>query len=219
MVEVGIFFYIFGGIAQNGTNLSQYGAQWLPDDLWSVSLQPDASLPIRYAMKEDSAPPHTFTHIDARGKPTMVDVSEKAVTERCAQARSYVALGKTVVEALTQTSEGSQELYSKKGPVFQTAIIAGTMAVKKTSELIPFCHPLSIEKCRIDIAITEAYEVCIDCTVQVSGKTGVEMEALTGATVVALTIYDMCKALSHDIVIRETKLMEKRGGKQDFVRE
>ena len=170
-------------------------------------------------MKEDSDPSHTLTHIDAQGKPTMVDVSDKAITQRSAWARSYVVLGKTVAEALTRSAEGSQELYSKKGPVFQTAIIAGTMAVKKTSELIPFCHPLPIDKCLINIALSEAYEICIDCTVQVSGKTGVEMEALTGASVAALTIYDMCKALSHDIVIRETKLMEKSGGKQDFMRE
>ena len=93
------------------------------------------------------------------------------------------------------------------------------MAVKKTSDLIPFCHPLAIEKCDIAISLADGYEVRIDCTVQVFGKTGVEMEALTGATVAALTLYDMCKALSHDIIIKETQLIEKSGGKQDFVRE
>ena len=169
-------------------------------------------------MKEDTTSRKTFTHIDKQGKPTMVDVSDKAITERMARARSYVALDKTIVASLTESPEGAQELYSKKGPVFQTAIIAGTMAVKKTSELIPFCHPLAIEKCHITIFLTDSYEACVDCTVQVSGKTGVEMEALTGATVAALTIYDMCKALSHDIVIREAKLMEKSGGKRDFTR-
>ena len=159
-----------------------------------------------------------LTHVDERGKPTMVDVSDKEVTARAARARSYVVLGEDLARTLTATSDGASELYSKKGPVFQTAIVAGTMAVKKTSELIPFCHPLAIEKCRIVISLTDRYEVRIDCTVQVSGKTGVEMEALTGATVAALTVYDMCKALSHDIVIRETQLMEKSGGKRDFVR-
>ena len=149
----------------------------------------------------------------------MVDVSEKAATTRMAQARSYVVLGEDVVQALTDTSGNKAELYGKKGPIFQTAIIAGTMAVKKTSELIPFCHPLAIEKCQIAISLTQDYEVCIDCTVAVSGKTGVEMEALTGASVAALTVYDMCKAVSHDIVIRETQLIQKSGGKQDFRRE
>ena len=136
-----------------------------------------------------------------------------------ARARSYVVLGEDITRSLTKTSDGVSEFYSKKGPVFQTAIIAGTMAAKKTSELIPFCHPLAIEKCQVAISLTDTHDVCIDCTVQVTGKTGVEMEALTGATVAALTIYDMCKALSHDIVIKETQLMEKSGGKRDFVRE
>ena len=170
-------------------------------------------------MNKHSPPQEALTHVDAQGNPTMVDVSDKTITQRFARARSYVVLGEIVAKALTQSTQGAQELYSKKGPVFQTAIIAGTMAVKRTSELIPFCHPLPIEKCHFSISLSEAHEVCIDCTVQVSGKTGVEMEALTGATVAALTIYDMCKALSHDIIIRETQLMEKSGGKQDFVRE
>ena len=160
----------------------------------------------------------SLTHVDEQGKPTMVDVSDKPVTVRVARARSWVVLGEAVIGELTNSSEGTTELYSKKGPVFQTAIIAGTMAVKKTSELIPFCHPLAIEKCYIDITLTETQEVRIDCTVQISGKTGVEMEALTGASVAALTIYDMCKALSHTITIKETRLMEKSGGKQDFSR-
>ena len=169
-------------------------------------------------MKESTPSRPTFTHVDEQGKPTMVDVSSKAITTRTARARSYVELGEDVARALAETPDGAPELYSKKGPVFQTAIIAGTMAAKKTSELIPFCHPLAIEKCTIDVSLTQAYEVCIDCTVQITGKTGVEMEALTGASVAALTVYDMCKALSHDIVIRETQLMEKSGGKQDFAR-
>ena len=156
-----------------------------------------------------------LSHVDAQNNPTMVDVSQKSVTQRTATARSTVTLGETVWEQLKPTSESS-EIYSKKGPVFQTAIIAGTMAVKKTSELIPFCHPLAIEKCTISIVPIDNYEVLVECTVAVSGKTGVEMEALTGASVAALSIYDMCKALSHNIIIRETRLVEKKGGKSDF---
>ena len=112
----------------------------------------------------------------------------------------------------------ADEIHTKKGPVFQTAILAGIMAAKKTSDLIPLCHPLPLNKVGIDIHVNEDREVVIDCTARVTGKTGVEMEALTGASVAALTVYDMCKAFSHDIVIRETRLMEKTGGKRDFRR-
>ena len=146
----------------------------------------------------------------------MVNVSEKRVTLRRARACSWVVLNKTIVAALRAPGGGSSELYSAKGPVFQTAIIAGTMAVKKTSELIPFCHPLLIDSCSVDVSLSENFEVRIECTVTVTGKTGVEMEALVGASVAALTVYDMCKALSPDLVIRETQLLEKSGGKRDF---
>jgi cyclic pyranopterin phosphate synthase len=159
-----------------------------------------------------------LSHVDVQGQPTMVDVSEKKVTARRARARSLVILNEAIVVALRAPSGGLSELHSAKGPVFQTAIVAGTMAVKKTSELIPFCHPLPIESCRIDISLSDGYEVRIDCAVAVSGRTGVEMEALVGASVAALTVYDMCKALSPDIVIRETQLMEKSGGQHDFTR-
>jgi cyclic pyranopterin phosphate synthase len=98
--------------------------------------------------------------------------------------------------------------------VFHTAIVAGTMAAKRTHELIPFCHPLGIENCRIEIEMDERSEAVVRCTVSVHHKTGVEMEALTGASVAALTVYDMCKALSHEIVIAELRLVEKRGGKR-----
>ena len=108
-----------------------------------------------------------------------------------------------------------EEIQSKKGPVFATAIIAGVMAAKKTHELIPFCHPLGLDKCDIDIQVA-GDEAVIECTCRVDHKTGVEMEALTGASVAALTIYDMVKALSHDVTIRETRLVAKSGGKQDF---
>lgn len=172
-------------------------------------------LPLQEKMADDH---YKLTHVDEAGNPTMVDVGDKAVTERSATARSTVVLGKEVVQQLRENVEGQNELYTKKGPVFQTAIIAGTMAVKKTHELIPFCHPLPIEKCQLEVKTIDNYEVQIECTVALTAKTGVEMEALTGASVAALTIYDMCKALSHDIIIRETKLIAKSGGKKDFRR-
>ncbi len=143
----------------------------------------------------------------------MVDVSGKKVSLRTATARSIVAM-----PAEVRTHFVNGDIQSKKGPVFQTAIIAGIMAAKKTGDLIPLCHPLGLDNCTIDIHINELQEIVIDCTATITAKTGVEMEALTGASVAALTIYDMCKALSHDIVIKETKLMEKTGGKRDFKR-
>ena len=155
-----------------------------------------------------------FSHLDAAGNPTMVDVGAKAVTERIAIARSTMVLESAIIDQLQQ-----EEIHTKKGPVFQTAILAGVMAVKKTSDLIPLCHPLAINKCSVDIKVNENKEIVIDCMVKVSGKTGVEMEALTGASVAALTIYDMCKGFSHNIIIKETKLMEKTGGKSDFKRD
>jgi cyclic pyranopterin monophosphate synthase len=154
-----------------------------------------------------------FSHLDRDGKVTMVDVGAKNVTRRSATARTVVYLPPEVLEKLV-----GEELQSKKGPVFQTAIIAGIMAAKKTGELIPLCHPLGLDNCNIHIALNEQKEVIIECTATITAKTGVEMEALTGASVAALTIYDMCKALSHEMVIRETKLIEKTGGKHDFKR-
>jgi cyclic pyranopterin phosphate synthase len=109
-------------------------------------------------------------------------------------------------------------LQSKKGAVFQTAIVAGIMAAKKTGDLIPLCHPLGMDNCMINISLNEVDEVVIECTASITAKTGIEMEALVGASVAALTVYDMCKALSHDIVIKETKLISKTGGKRDFKR-
>ena len=155
-----------------------------------------------------------ITHIDNNGNPNMVDVSEKLVSRRSATARSIVALPPEVLEHLT-----NGDLQSKKGPVFQTAIIAGIMAAKKTGDLIPLCHPLGLDNCAIHISINEQQEVVINCTATITAKTGVEMEALVGASMAALTIYDMCKAMSHDIVVKETKLMAKTGGKRDFRRE
>lgn len=155
----------------------------------------------------------TFSHLDERGLPNMVNVGEKQVSRRTAVARSIVSLP---VEVLEQLSNG--DIQTKKGSVFQTAVIAGIMAAKKTGDLIPLCHPIGLDNCHINIHLDERQEVVIDCTATITAKTGVEMEALVGASIAALTIYDMCKALSHDIVIRETKLIEKTGGKRDFKR-
>lgn len=154
-----------------------------------------------------------FTHLDNSGKVTMVDVGSKTVTHRTATARSIVHLPAAVLEKLVDG-----DIQTKKGSVFQTAIIAGIMAAKKTGDLIPLCHPLGLDNCNITITFNEAQELVIDCTASITAKTGIEMEALVGASIAALTVYDMCKALSHDIVIRETKLMSKTGGKHDFKR-
>ena len=154
-----------------------------------------------------------FTHIDDKGKATMVDVGAKQITHRVAVARSIVYLPDEVLAKLID-----RDIQTKKGSVFQTAIIAGIMASKKTGELIPLCHPLGLENCSITIEINEQKELVIDCTASITAKTGIEMEALVGASIAALTVYDMCKALSHDIVIKETKLMQKKGGKNDFKR-
>ena len=154
-----------------------------------------------------------LSHIDEQNRPSMVDVSDKMVSEREAHAQSTVILPDAVLAAL----DGA-EINSKKGPVFATAIIAGVMAAKKTHELIPFCHPLGLDDCKITISM-DGDRAVIDCRCKITHKTGVEMEALTGASVAALTIYDMCKALSHDIVIGETRLMMKTGGKEDFHRD
>ena len=142
----------------------------------------------------------------------MVDISEKKVSQRSARARSIVVLPEEISNKLIDGN-----IQTKKGSVFQTAIIAGIMAAKKTGELIPLCHSLGLENCKIDIHINN-HELVIDCTATITSKTGVEMEALVGASIAALTVYDMCKALSHDIVIKEIKLMEKTGGRHDYKR-
>jgi cyclic pyranopterin phosphate synthase len=149
---------------------------------------------------------NTFTHV-RDGNPSMVDITRKEAHRRTAVAEATVTLGADIMARLE-----SGDLKGPKGPVFQTAIIAGTMAVKKTSELIPFCHPLPIESCDFEINPVDD-GISILCTVTTTGKTGVEMEAITGASVAALTVYDMCKALNKGIVIRETRLISKTGGK------
>ena len=153
-----------------------------------------------------------LSHIDNKGNPQMVDVSDKKITKRIARAQATVHLGKLILDQIQ-----NNELITKKGPVFQTAIVAGVMAAKRTSDLIPFCHPLMLEDCQIKITV-QGERALIASEAKITSKTGVEMEALTAASVAALTIYDMCKALSHEIVIEEIKLMEKTGGKEDFKR-
>jgi cyclic pyranopterin monophosphate synthase len=152
-----------------------------------------------------------FTHLDNDGKPAMVDVGSKSLTWREATAQAILALPPEVSVHFEQGDANT-----KKGPVIHTAILAGTMGVKKTSDLIPLCHPLAIEKCRFDSEMMADGKLLIRCTVGITGKTGVEMEALTGVSVAALTVYDMCKAFSHDIVIQEIRLLYKTGGKNDF---
>ncbi|MEM6523228.1 MAG: cyclic pyranopterin monophosphate synthase MoaC [Bacteroidota bacterium] len=154
-----------------------------------------------------------FPHLNASGDPTMVDVSQKSTSKRVARAQSILEMDTEIIRRFE-----NDEIHTKKGPVFQTAIIAGVMAAKKTSELIPLCHPIGLDQCTINIIVNDQKQVVVECVAQVTSKTGVEMEALTGASVAALTIYDMCKGFSHNIVIKETKLMEKTGGKSDFKR-
>jgi cyclic pyranopterin phosphate synthase len=151
-----------------------------------------------------------FTHIDERSQPAMVDIGQKAVTHRMATAEARVRFPAAVAAQLRDSG-----FATSKGPVFQTAIIAGVMAAKRTHELIPFCHPLGLENCRVEIAMNDRDEAVVQCTSSIHHRTGVEMEALTGASVAALTIYDMCKALSHEIVIGEIRLLAKRGGRRD----
>ena len=139
----------------------------------------------------------------------MVDVGAKTATARHAAAQAIVRFPPAVARALR-----AQGMRAKKGPVVDTAIVAGTLAVKRTHELIPFCHPLAIERCDFAVEFATPNELAIRCEVAVTHKTGVEMEALTGASVAALTVYDMCKALSHEIVIGDVRLLEKSGGKR-----
>lgn len=152
-----------------------------------------------------------FTHINKKNNPKMVNVSDKKITKRTAIAKATMFLGKEVISHFE-----NDELITKKGPVFQTAIIAGIQAVKKTSDLIPMCHPLLINGVDIDITIVDSEHLEVLCEVTIEGKTGVEMEALTGANITCLTIYDMCKSISQKMLIKEVKLLEKTGGKSDI---
>ena len=141
----------------------------------------------------------------------MVDVSGKKISKRTAIARGTMFLGTAVISNFKE-----DELITKKGPVFQTAIVAGIQAVKKTSEIIPMCHPLLINGVDIEINIVDTEHLEVLCKVTIEGKTGVEMEALTGASATCLTVYDMCKSITQDIIIKEVKLLEKTGGKSDI---
>ncbi|MCF6181906.1 cyclic pyranopterin monophosphate synthase MoaC [Lutibacter sp.] len=152
-----------------------------------------------------------FTHINKKNNPKMVNVGDKKITKRKATAKATMFLGSEIIAHFQ-----GKELITKKGPVFQTAIVAGIQAVKKTSDLIPMCHPLLINGTDIDIQIIDNEHIEIICEVSIEGKTGVEMEALTGANIAALTVYDMCKAISQKMVIKEVKLVKKSGGKSDI---
>ena len=149
----------------------------------------------------------TFTHINSQGEANMVDVSAKAETVREARAEAIVTMSK---ETLAMIVEGKHH----KGDVFATARIAGIQAAKRTWELIPLCHPLLLSKVEVNLEpLLETNQVRIQSLCKLTGKTGVEMEALTAANVAALTIYDMCKAVQKDMVIEHVRLLEKSGGK------
>ena len=149
-----------------------------------------------------------FTHINKKGDPKMVNVSDKKITKRTAIAKATMFLGREVISHFIDN-----DLITKKGPVFQTAIIAGIQGVKKTSELIPMCHPLLINGVDIDINIVDSENIEVFCKVIIEGKTGVEMEALTAVSIASLTIYDMCKSADRSMKISDIKLIHKSGGK------
>lgn len=153
-----------------------------------------------------------LTHLDAQNRPQMAGVADKPVTHRTAHAIAVVALPPTLAALLRDG-----EIQSPKGPLFQTAILAGVMGAKKASELIPLCHPLPIENCKIEIEPSaDGSEIAIHCRVETHAKTGIEMEALTGATTAALTLYDMGKSVSQGIEIKRVRLLGKTGGKRDY---
>jgi cyclic pyranopterin phosphate synthase len=152
-----------------------------------------------------------LSHVDANGNPRMVDVGGKAVTRREACAEARVVFPSAVADVLR-----AQHLRSAKGAVLDTAVVAGTLAAKRTHELIPFCHPLPIEKIAFEHHWAGADTLRLRCTVAAVAKTGVEMEALVGVQVAAATVYDMCKALSHAIRIEGVAVVAKTGGRDDF---
>ena len=152
-----------------------------------------------------------LSHIDKHNQPTMVDVSDKTPTDREARAQSIVEFPADVAAGFS-----GGDIQTAKGPVFATAIVAGVMGAKRTHELIPFCHPLGLSNCKITIELDKNNCAIVECICKVHHRTGVEMEALMGASIAALTIYDMCKALSQEIVVRDTRLISKTGGKSDY---
>ncbi len=153
----------------------------------------------------------TLTHLSTSDQPRMVDVSAKTETVRTATASCLVKLSS---ELLAQMDNG--ELKNKKGPVLHTAILAGIQGTKHTSSLIPLCHPLPLDSSQVEITPYDSEHLEVTCTARTTGKTGVEMEALTGASVAALTLYDMCKSANPSIMISELKLRKKTGGKSDY---
>jgi len=153
-----------------------------------------------------------LSHINDEGKPGMVDVSHKVTTARLAIASGTITVGHEVMEILAKDG-----YHTKKGSIAQIAIIAGTMAVKNTYNTIPLCHQIPISSCKINIE-PQSDGFSISCSVKTMSQTGVEMEALHGVSTAALTIYDMCKALSHDMKISDVRLEKKTGGKQDYER-
>ena len=153
-----------------------------------------------------------LSHVDDRNLPAMVDVGAKKPTARQATASARIWMPEAVWVKLQD-----DDIQSPKGPVVQTAIIAGTMATRKTPDLIPFCHPIPVEGCRFAFSWQKPF-LEMRCTVKTHAKTGVEMEALTGVNIAALTVYDMCKALSHQLRIEMVQLCEKRGGKSDITK-
>ena len=154
-----------------------------------------------------------LSHLDAEGKARMVDVTAKDVTERIATARGAIFMRAETLELIVEKKV-------EKGDVFSVARVAGIMAAKKTSELIPMCHPLNLTSISIGLTPEKSPpRVEIEATVRVSGKTGVEMEAMTAAAVAGLTIYDMCKAVDREMTLGEIRLIKKSGGKSGtFVR-
>ncbi|MGE8098376.1 cyclic pyranopterin monophosphate synthase MoaC [Pseudomonas fluorescens] len=148
----------------------------------------------------------TLTHLDAEGRANMVDVSEKDPTNREAQAQAWIRMQPATLKLIQQNGH-------PKGDVFAVARIAGIMAAKKTHELIPLCHPLMLSAIHIELQAVEPDRVRIVSTCRLNGRTGVELEALTAASVAALTIYDMCKAVDRGMIIESIQLLRKHGGK------
>lgn len=152
-----------------------------------------------------------FSHYDSNGRSVMVDVSAKPVTDRTAKATAFVKMSSKTVDLI-------EKKMMPKGDILEVARIAGIMGSKKTSDLIPMCHPLQLNYVGVDIVLDrEKSGIRIFSEIKMSGKTGAEMEALTAASVAALTIYDMCKAVDKDMIIEDCRLVEKRGGKSDYI--
>ncbi len=196
--------------------------------------------PDSQSQQDEKQVPKSFSHLK-NNQPQMVDISGKAPTLRVAEARGVITLDKAILSGMNRGKEqansginssdinssdinssdinssdiNSSDINSSKGPIIKTAIIAGTMAVKKTSELIPFAHPLLLSAINFSTS-WQGNKLSLSCEVKTRSNTGVEMEALTGVSVALLTIYDMCKSISSDMVIGEIKLFKKTGGKKDI---